>query len=138
MARRPVQARRALVAAALGWMLDAFDVMLYALVLPAVLSALGLSATAAACSARSRSSPPPPAASCFGVVADRFGRTRALMRQHPALLGVHGRVRAGAERLAARVFRVLLGLGMGGEWASGAALVVRDAGPPSIAARRSA
>ena len=33
----PGDARRALWAAALGWMLDAFDVMLYALVLTAVM-----------------------------------------------------------------------------------------------------
>ena len=42
-----VQARRALVAATLGWMLDAFDVTLFAMALPAVRVSLGLSATAA-------------------------------------------------------------------------------------------
>ena len=35
--------RRALIAAGLGWMLDSFDVMLYALTLAAVMPALGLS-----------------------------------------------------------------------------------------------
>ena len=38
----PDSARRALWAAALGWMLDAFDVMLYALVLTAVIRDLEL------------------------------------------------------------------------------------------------
>ena len=42
----PAQARRALVAAALGWMLDAFDVTLFAMALPAVRAELGLSQTA--------------------------------------------------------------------------------------------
>ena len=37
------EARKALVAASLGWMLDAFDVMLYALILTAVIQDLGLS-----------------------------------------------------------------------------------------------
>ena len=37
-------ARRALIAASLGWMLDAFDVMLYALVLSSVRADLNLSA----------------------------------------------------------------------------------------------
>ena len=37
-------ARRALVAASLGWMLDAFDVMLYALVLPSLMEDLALDA----------------------------------------------------------------------------------------------
>ena len=59
----------------------------------------------------------------FGVIADRFGRTRALMASiliysvFTAACGLAQNV----WQLA--VFRVLLGLGMGGEWASGAALV---------------
>ena len=36
------EARRALAAGTLGWMLDAFDVMLFALVLPALSADLGL------------------------------------------------------------------------------------------------
>ena len=36
-------ARKALVAASMGWLLDAFDVMLYALILTAVMKDLGLS-----------------------------------------------------------------------------------------------
>ena len=35
-------AKRALVAASLGWLLDSFDVMLYALVLTALMRDLGL------------------------------------------------------------------------------------------------
>jgi len=38
--------RRAIVAAGLGWMLDAFDVTLFALVLPAIRRDLGLSTAA--------------------------------------------------------------------------------------------
>ena len=36
------EGRRALIAAALGWMLDAFDVMLYALVLSELLGHFGM------------------------------------------------------------------------------------------------
>jgi MFS family permease len=36
------EARRALVAAGLGWMLDSFDVMLYALVVASIMPDLGL------------------------------------------------------------------------------------------------
>ena len=39
--------RRTLLAAALGWMLDAFDAMLYALVLAYVMRDLGMSKTTA-------------------------------------------------------------------------------------------
>jgi MFS family permease len=59
----------------------------------------------------------------FGVVADRFGRTRALMASiiiYSVFTGASGLSQT-VGQLA--VFRVLLGLGMGGEWASGAALV---------------
>ena len=79
---------------------------------------------AAACSAPSRSSPAPPAGSSSGWIADRFGRTRALMAQR------RRSIRSSPPRAASRrtfrqfvVFRVFLGFGMGGEWASGAALV---------------
>ena len=59
----------------------------------------------------------------FGVIADRFGRTRALMGSilvysvFTFLCGLSQTV----WQLA--LCRVGLGLGMGGEWASGAALV---------------
>ena len=46
------QARRALVAAALGWMLDAFDVTLFAMALPALRAELGLSGAQPARSVR--------------------------------------------------------------------------------------
>ena len=36
------EARRALLAASLGWLLDSFDVMLYALVLASLMSDLGM------------------------------------------------------------------------------------------------
>ena len=59
----------------------------------------------------------------FGVLADRFGRTRALMASilvysiSSAACGLSQSI----PQLA--VFRFLLGLGMGGEWTSGAALI---------------
>jgi MFS family permease len=59
----------------------------------------------------------------FGLLADRWGRTRALMLS--ILLYSIFTAACGFAQTAAQlaVFRVLLGLGMGGEWASGAALV---------------
>ncbi len=117
------EARRALVAASLGWMLDAFDVMLYALVLPALMADLGIdrntggllgSVTLAASAA---------GGILFGVLADRMGRTRALSLSillYSLFTAACG-FASNAVQLA--VFRVFLGLGMGGEWASGAALV---------------
>ena len=63
MARRHGATRkRALIAAALGWMLDAFDVMLYALLLPAIIAALGLSTQTGGAIGSVTLSPRPPAA----------------------------------------------------------------------------
>ena len=59
----------------------------------------------------------------FGVIADRFGRTKALMASviiYSVFTAACGFANTAAQ-LA--IFRVLLGIGMGGEWASGAALV---------------
>jgi MFS family permease len=59
----------------------------------------------------------------FGFVADRYGRTRALMASvltYSIFTAACGFAQT-IPQLA--VFRVLLGIGMGGEWASGAALV---------------
>ena len=59
----------------------------------------------------------------FGVIADRLGRKRALMGAmliYSIFTAACGFAQT-ATQLA--VFRVLLGLGMGGEWATGAALV---------------
>jgi MFS family permease len=59
----------------------------------------------------------------FGWIADRFGRVRALTWSivgYSAATALCGLTHTPAQLLACRV---LLGLGMGGEWASGAALV---------------
>jgi MFS family permease len=59
----------------------------------------------------------------FGVLADKWGRTRALMLS-VLLYSVFTAACGFAETvLQLAVFRIFLGLGMGGEWASGAALV---------------
>lgn len=119
----PGAARKALWAAALGWMLDAFDVMLYALVLTSVMADLGLSKGTAGLIGSITLVAGAAGGVAFGLIADRYGRTRALMASilmysvFTALCGVA----QSAVQLAA--FRIGLGLGMGGEWASGAALV---------------
>ena len=59
----------------------------------------------------------------FGVVADRYGRTRALIGSI-LIYSVFTAACGFAQTIVQlAVFRIFLGLGMGGEWASGAALV---------------
>jgi MFS family permease len=59
----------------------------------------------------------------FGVIADRVGRTRALMAT--VLIFSLASIRASTSQSIAQLlfWRAVLGIGMGGEWASGAALV---------------
>ena len=116
-------ARKALVAASLGWLLDAFDVMLYALILTAVVKDLGLTLAVGGQLASLTLAASAVGGLLFGVLADKLGRTRAL-----SLSILLYSVFTFACGLAQNVwqlalFRVLLGLGMGGEWASGAVLV---------------
>jgi MFS family permease len=116
-------AKKAFVAASLGWMLDAFDVMLYALVLPSLMAALQLDQKTSGSIQSLMLISAAAGGLVFGVLADRWGRTRALMSS--VLLYSIFTAACGFAQTAAQlaVFRVLLGLGMGGEWASGAALV---------------
>lgn len=116
-------ARRALVAAALGWALDAFDVMLFSLTLAAVIKELGLTKLQAGALGSITLLGGAAGGLLFGWVADRFGRTRALMGSvllYSAFTALCGLSQSFWQFA---VFRALLGLGMGGEWASGAALV---------------
>ncbi|MCC6162901.1 MAG: MFS transporter [Acidobacteria bacterium] len=122
----PADAKRALWAAALGWMLDAFDVMLYALVLTAVMADLGLTKATAGLIGSITLVAGAVGGVAFGIIADRYGRTRALMGSiviYSVFTALCGFAQTAAQLAA---FRVGLGLGMGGEWASGAALVAES------------
>jgi MFS family permease len=116
-------AKRALAAASLGWMLDSFDVMLYSLVLASLMADLAMSTTTAGLLGSLTLLASAAGGQLFGVIADRFGRTRALMGSiliYSVFTAACGLAQT-VTHLA--IFRVLLGIGMGGEWASGAALV---------------
>ena len=117
------QAHKALIAAGLGWMLDAFDVTLFAMALPAIRVELGLSPSAGGILGSATLVAAAAGGVLFGWVADRYGRTRALMLS-VALYSVFTAACGFAQDFTQfLVFRIILGFGMGGEWASGAALV---------------
>lgn len=116
-------ARKALIAASLGWLLDAFDVMLYALILTAVVKDLGLTLATGGQLASLTLAASAIGGLVFGVVADKLGRTRALSLSI-LLYSVFTFACGLAQNVwQLAIFRFLLGLGMGGEWASGATLV---------------
>ena len=119
----PADAQRALFAASLGWMLDSFDILLYALVLPAIMASLHLTKTSAGMLGSVTLIAAAAGGILFGIAADRWGRTRALMAS-VLIYAVFTAACGLAWSLASlAVFRILLGFGMGGEWATGASLV---------------
>ena len=118
----PVQ-RRTLLAAALGWGLDAFDAMLYALVLALLMRDLGMSKTTAGLLGTLTLLASGMGGILFGFLADRIGRKRALMASiltYSVCSFASGLATSVAMLAAARF---VLGLGMGGEWNTGATLV---------------
>ena len=119
------RARRAFVAAALGWMLNSFDVNLYAVVLAALITdpALQLSFKTAGVLGALTLIAAAAGGVASGIVADKIGRKRTLIVAilcYSIFTAACGLAQS-AMQLA--VFRIFLGLGMGGEWAPGAALV---------------
>ena len=115
--------RRALLAASLGWLLDSMDVMLYAMVLAHLMTALGMSTEVAGLLGSLTLVASAAGGLLFGVLADRVGRTKALSASILVYSIFTAACGLSRTTLELAVFRTLLGLGMGGEWATGAALV---------------
>jgi MFS family permease len=117
------RSRRALIAASLGWMLDAFDVMLYSLVIVNLMFAFQMSKETAGFLGSLTLIAAAIGGMIFGIIADRFGRTRAMMLAIAVYSVFTAACGFSVSILQLGIFRFFLGLGMGGEWASGAALV---------------
>jgi MFS family permease len=115
--------RRTLLAAALGWMLDAFDAMLYALVLAHVMRDLGMTKATAGLLNSLTLLASGIGGVAFGFIADRLGRKRALMLSILTYSVCSFASGLATSVLMLAVFRFILGLGMGGEWNTGATLV---------------
>src|SRR5438270_12458671 len=80
----PASSKRALVAAALGWMFDGFDIMVYSMVLTAVIADFGMSKTLGGALGSLTLAASALGGVLFGTLADRRGRrmgiiTRVLM-----------------------------------------------------------
>ena len=106
-----------------GWMVDAMDFMLYAMAIGQLRAYFGFDDATAGLAGTVTLATASIGGVMFGVVADRFGRTRAMM----ATILIFSFASLGAATsttfLQLLLWRALLGLGMGGEWATGAVLV---------------
>ncbi len=117
------QQKRTLLAASLGWMLDSMDVMLYALVLGEIQREMHLSAAMSGAMMSVTLVSAAAGGLGFGWFADRYGRKRALtwsILTYSIATAMCGLTHTAWQLI---LCRMVLGLGMGGEWASGAALV---------------
>ncbi len=126
--------RRTLLAAALGWMLDAFDVMLYALVVAHIMRDLHMSKATVGLLNTLMLLASGIGGLLFGVIADRIGRARALSLSILTYSIFSFASGLSQSILQLAVFRTCLGLGMGGEWNTGATLVA-ETWPSHLRAR---
>ena len=117
------EAWRALVAAKVGWMLDAMDFMLYAMAIGELRKYFGFDDAAAGLAGTVTLAMSAIGGVAFGLLADRMGRTRALTLTILIFSLASVGAATSATFLQLLLWRALLGLGMGGEWASGAVLV---------------
>jgi len=122
-ARISVAERRSLIAGGLGWMLDAMDVMLYSMVLARLISDFGMTkATAGFLNSLTLFSSAL-GGIAFGLLADRIGRVRSMMVSILVYSVASGACGLSTSITELAIFRFILGLGLGGEWGTGAALI---------------
>jgi MFS family permease len=127
--RMTIPERRSLLAGGLGWMLDAMDVMLYSLVLSHLMRDLGMGKGTAGLLNSLTLAASALGGVFFGFLADRVGRTRALMASILVYSIASGACGLSDTIVQLAIFRFILGLGMGGEWTTGAALIA-ETWPP--------
>jgi MFS family permease len=104
-------------------MLDAMDVMLYSLVLSHLMRDLGMGKGTAGALNSLTLLASALGGIAFGFVADRVGRTRALMVSILVYSVASGACGLSRTIVELGICRFILGLGMGGEWTTGAALI---------------
>ena len=115
--------RTAMIAAGGGWSVDAFDFMIYSFAIPALLAGWGMTRTQAGLIATSTLLFSAAGGWLAGALSDRVGRVRMLqvtIAWFACFTFLSGFSGSFAQLL---VLRSLQGLGFGGEWAVGAALV---------------
>src|SRR5262250_1483875 len=115
--------RRAFAACVGGWALDAMDVQMYSLVVPALIATWGLTGRQTGNLQTAALLVSAVGGWLAGFIADRFGRVRTLQLAilwFAVFTFLSGLAQNYEQLMAARA---LLGLGFGGEWAAGAVLL---------------
>ena len=107
----------------LGWMFDSMDFLIYVLAIGRLQAYFGFDAATAGLLGTMTLVTAAAGGLVFGVIADRIGRVRSLN----ITIAIYSICSLGAATsqsvVQLAVWRTLLGIGMGGEWASGAVLL---------------
>ena len=114
---------KTLLAAMLGWMLDALDVMLYSFALLSIQKEFSLSGGQAGTLTTVTLLAAAIGGTTAGILADRFGRTKVLMGSI-LIYSIFTALMATAQSFEQLLLlRGLVGLGLGAEWSAGTVLV---------------
>lgn len=134
----PMQSNRnavkALLAAQLGWMLDAMDFMLFTFALVTIKKDLALTNEQASLPIVIALIASAIGGIAFGRLADRIGRVRAMTYSILLYSGATAGMASAQNLWQLVAWRVLVGLGMGGEWSCGSVLVA-ETWPPQHRAK---
>lgn len=133
-AARPGYAARALIASALGYAMDGFDLLILGFMLPAIAAELHLSSAQAGSLVTWTLIGAVAGGLIFGVLSDYFGRVRMLtwtILLFAVFTGLCALAQGYADLL---VYRTIAGIGLGGEFGIGMTLVA-EAWPASQRAR---
>lgn len=117
------KAWRALFAAQLGWMLDAMDVMLFTFALVPIQNEFGLTSKQMGIPLAATLVAAALGGIAFGWIADRIGRVRAMTISILFYSLATAGLATSTSLWQIIAWRVLVGLGMGGEWSCGSVLV---------------
>jgi MFS family permease len=114
---------KVLLAGFLGWGMDAFDFLLYNFTILSIIKEWGLTTGETGMVASVTVIASAVGGCIFGVVADRLGRMKALTITILLYSVASGLCGLSQNIWQLMVFRILVGIGMGGEWSAGAALI---------------
>ncbi len=117
---------KSFIAAFLGWALDAMDLLLFAFAVGSIAEVFNLSPEAVGALFSVTLFASAFGGALFGIVSDYVGRVRALTYTILLYSFFTGLSAFSPNVIFLLVCRVFLGLGMGGEWASGEVLVAES------------
>src|SRR6267143_1149756 len=107
--------RRTLIAASSGWMLDSMDAMIYAMVLAYLMKDLAMSKSTGGLLASMGQLAGAAGGMVFGIMADRWGRTKALMGSIATYSIFTAACGFSQTVMQLGVLRIVVGFGLGGE-----------------------